>query len=270
MKWLVVKFMPDLRRREPRNVGIVLFPGDRALGGSAILRLRGLTDGRLDLRRASVGSQSAVYEGWVNYWRDLAATEAPLERWLEPMPASSFYLEQGGEVISEVPRNSNMEELADDLYELLVEPIPSPYRLPHEERDFVGQVDDILRRSGLLYDQHFRTDFSTPLQGLREQKFHYAWVNGHTTVGQRLNTWKTDSIDATALRLALLPAGYSSVVIVPDLPTRMERALPLERVSHIAAVDDVSPSDLWEMFTATEARAQESSPATRLAALSNR
>lgn len=272
MKWLVVKFMPDLRRREPRNVGVILFAEEEgsALLPTVVLRLRGVSpEGKLDLRRARLGRQhGAVYAGWIAYWTSLATSGAPLSEWRHRSNTDAFYLEAGGELLSPMPDGSTADDLADELYELLVESPEEPADRDDGESDFKAQVESLLRRSGLLNDEHFRRRFKVDLAGLREQEFHYAWVNGHTTVGHRLNSWRSDSVDATALRLALLPAGYSSVVIVPEYPDDAERAMPIQRMSHVAAVDHLSANDLREMFLSSTADRPED-PRARFEALAS-
>jgi hypothetical protein len=254
MKWLVAKYIPDLRRREPRNIGVVLFPSERhgVNDLKPIMRFRGLSrEGKLDLRRAKVvGNQSAVYEGWIDYWSSLVDSDAPASLWEARSNTDAFYLERGGELLSSLPDGATPEDLADELYEILVEAAPEPrIAALRPDEGFKAVVNELLQRSGLWNDLHFNLGYRVDLSGLREQEFHYAWVNGHTTIGHRLTSWRSDTVDATALRLALLPKGFSSVVIVPEYPSDSERALPLERVSHVAAVDDLSPSDLREMFT---------------------
>lgn len=271
MRWMVAKFMPDLRRREPRNVGVVLFPGgDEAavIEASPILRFRGFADGKVDLRRARVGKEGAVYEGWLQYWMSLVEQRAPLSAWELRRNTDAFYLERGGELLTPLPDGATAEDLADELYELLVEPAaPAQRTVDSVEGGFRDQVDSLLKRSGLWDDLHFARRYRVELTGLREHEFHYAWVNGHTTIGQRLSNWKPDAVDATALRLALLPAGYSSVVIVPEYPEEAERVLPIERVSHLAAVDDLTPSDLREMFLAADSGVAAGRPIDRFVAL---
>ncbi len=124
MRWLVAKFMPDLRRREPRNVGVVLFPGSgegQLIDNLPILRFRGYADGKVDLRRAKVGKEGAVYEGWLQYWASLVEQRAPHSAWELRRNTDAFYLERGGELLTPLPVGTTAEDLADELYELLVE-----------------------------------------------------------------------------------------------------------------------------------------------------
>ena len=271
MRWLVAKFMPDLRRREPRNVGVVLFPGSgegQLIDNLPILRFRGYADGKVDLRRAKVGKEGAVYEGWLQYWASLVEQRAPHSAWELRRNTDAFYLERGGELLTPLPVGTTAEDLADELYELLVETAsPAQRTTDSGEGGFRDQVDSLLKRSGLWDDMHFARRYRVELSGLREHEFHYAWVNGHTTIGHRLASWRPDAVDATALRLALLPTGYSSVVIVPEYPEEAERVLPIERVSHVAAVDDRTPTDLREMFIAADSGVAAGRPIDRFEAL---
>ena len=67
-EWLVAKYMPDLRRREPKNVGVLLRMGD-----SCFSRFLGeQSGGQIDGRHVH-GLVNSVqnYKAWVGYWKRL-------------------------------------------------------------------------------------------------------------------------------------------------------------------------------------------------------
>jgi hypothetical protein len=262
MNWLVAKFMPDLRRRETRNVGVVVLPSDDS---KPALRFMGRgPSGDFDGRKAKVGTESAVLQGWIEYWFELAERRAPLAEWIRRSQIDAFFLEPGGQLLSELPTATTAADLAEELFTLVVEPPRAPNRRSNEA-EFVSAVENLLSESGLTGDQHFRTKHPVDLGEYRHFSFDYAWVNGHTTVGQRMASWKPDSVDATALRLALLPAGHASVLFVSDIPST-ETAGAIEKLAYLAQVDQVSPADVREMFVNSKPTLASSPPA-RFAAL---
>jgi len=58
-RWLVAKYMPDLRRREPDNVGVILL-----MDGRAHLRFLGQRDGRVDGRSVRWAGSVKNYKAW--------------------------------------------------------------------------------------------------------------------------------------------------------------------------------------------------------------
>lgn len=89
--YLIAKYVDDIRRNEPVNVGVVVF-GD----GHVAARFEGEDDqGRLDKRRIRkrVSGRDA-YVAWVQHWRRLVANRD--EESLVQASSSDFYLEPGG------------------------------------------------------------------------------------------------------------------------------------------------------------------------------
>ena len=66
MQWFVVKYVPDLIRREPKNIGVILL-----VEGSSTSRSRRQQDGEIDGRTVPQFGNHLVYKAWVRQWRML-------------------------------------------------------------------------------------------------------------------------------------------------------------------------------------------------------
>ena len=93
IEWYVAKYMSDLRRREPRNVGVIL-----SVDGRLSARFQGeRDDGELDGRRARMVGSLDNYRDWVHYWRTFRlAADLPLVR----RATDNYYLERGGQQLA--------------------------------------------------------------------------------------------------------------------------------------------------------------------------
>src|SRR4051812_26221898 len=117
-RWLVAKYMPDLRRREPDNVGVILL-----MEGRAYLRFPGQRDGRVDGRAVRWAGSVKNYKAWVDYWT-YTAEHTPLEALSPKLTAhagdANYIVEVGGERI--FGDHTTPEEMLDYLYTTLIEP----------------------------------------------------------------------------------------------------------------------------------------------------
>jgi hypothetical protein len=189
ISYLIAKYVDDLSRNEPRNVGIIVYDGTTALA-----RFDGEGDrpGKIDLRRVrSRVTGTQAYRAWVQYWR--AALERPAEvdgslegassgdrrvmEYLLERPSSDFYLERGGTILLDAePRE--LELTLEDLFARLVrEPdAPTPKSLSDKSRTALlaagAPLDD---------EQRFQEQVRVPLvtHGVTiEEEVSYAVMNG--------------------------------------------------------------------------------------------
>ncbi len=121
LQWLVAKYMSDLRRREPVNVGVILLTGGRPLYRFSGQRDDGTIDGRSISWARSIDS----YKDWVDYWAHHLDVEGPpdMAELMSTEPDANFYLERGGERVFG-SENTDPSEMLEDLYELLVDRAP--------------------------------------------------------------------------------------------------------------------------------------------------
>ncbi|MGI9016889.1 MAG: hypothetical protein ACR2HR_07275 [Euzebya sp.] len=113
--WLVAKYMSDLRRREPRNVGVLLFTEEGVLNRFVGARADGTIDGR---RTGLSGPHLDNFKAWVAFWRHAGtSTDDPRTLLATPTGDGNYLLEFGGEQLSGTVDPS---ALLDELFEMLV------------------------------------------------------------------------------------------------------------------------------------------------------
>lgn len=186
--YLVAKYVDDLSRNEPINVGIVVYDGTEAL-----VRFDGeREDGRLD-RRQIINriSGSKAYRAWVDYWRAVLADPAAADPNLRDVPPGDvkaiehlmsrpgrdFYLERGGTILMDADAKT-LAETRDDLFARLVRKPDAP--TPQSLRD---KSKEALAAAGAKLDDEERFKEQVPvrlaLDGMSvQQEVSYAVMNG--------------------------------------------------------------------------------------------
>ncbi len=182
--YFIAKYVDDLTRNEPDNVGILVSDGERI-----VARFDGENDaGAIDLRKVRHRiTGSHAYRAWVHYWREaivspasVGVKECPpvalLEQLVE-LESRDFYLEHGGTIVLDADERS-LEETARELYERLVrEPDPpSPLSLQEKSRQALAAAG-----APLEDDSRFRKQFIVDLDvdGVKvEHEVSYAVMNG--------------------------------------------------------------------------------------------
>src|SRR4051794_28602366 len=93
-RWLIAKYMSDVRRREPTNVGIVLIT-DR---GERLARFKAEDEstGEIDGRKFRSGAVEN-YKAWVAHWKRALEKKADPRRLVTRDPTQNYFLEFGGE-----------------------------------------------------------------------------------------------------------------------------------------------------------------------------
>ena len=190
-KYLLVKYIPDVHRFEPRNIGVILWS---PLGVEARFVAEHPTrPGEVDGRSIpNFVTSASAYKQWVRYWRDAisAAAIQPL-RGGELVSASSpvfiealqqtsrgnFAVVDAGSILDAV----NEEELptvANQLFAQLVESTVS-----EEPRDlgFEELCDQLLERTQLTKHRNFHNRYPVKytVRGIEEEYvFSHALANG--------------------------------------------------------------------------------------------
>lgn len=190
VRWLVAKYVQDLRRDEPRNVGLILQAGNEVHA-----RFRGEGEGgRVDdrtLRSLSLGSLDN-YKAWIEHWRselEHLHDEPGLSALVANHPDSNYRLVFGGELVAgEV---NDVGSFFESLYESLVVPRDSPAE--DESSDLVAAAGDLLASVGVEAAE----DFVIEARGdrhLDRLRFHYAYFNGSSSLFRRVSL-TSDSAD---------------------------------------------------------------------------
>lgn len=151
--YVIAKYVDDIRRNEPINVGVIAFGA-----GHVAARFEGEDEhGRLDRRRIRkrVTGRDA-YVAWVQHWRRLLDAG---EESLLAACSQDFYLERGGTVLLDLDERA-LADTVGDLYARLVKPEDPPAPMSLKEKSL-----RTLRLAGadLEDGNHFKTDIMVRL-----------------------------------------------------------------------------------------------------------
>lgn len=189
--WYVVKYMPDLYRREPRNIGVVLLHDDHGYG-----RFLGQdpASGELDTRRvAQTIPATKTYAAWVDFFTHhlTVGTWTKARESLARRSLDNFLVEEGGtwELDYDDPRL-----LLDELYGSLVDDLAASTgdRDSAGSPSIMGLIRRVFQEAGIAKRVVSSPIFHVPVQGLREpiekmMKFDYKFANGHVTLMERMS-----------------------------------------------------------------------------------
>jgi hypothetical protein len=182
--YFIAKYVDDLTRNEPDNVGILASDGERI-----VARFDGENDAQhIDLRRVRHRiTGSHAYRAWVHYWREAVSNpegaglkaESPTDllQKLAEDASRDFYLEEGGTILLDTDERS-LEETARELYERIVrEPDPpAPLGLQEKSRRALAAAG-----APMEDESRFRKQFmvNLNLDGVSvEHEVSYAVMNG--------------------------------------------------------------------------------------------
>ncbi|MGA3065510.1 MAG: hypothetical protein ABSF29_01550 [Tepidisphaeraceae bacterium] len=91
--YLIAQYVPDLMKREPRNVGVFVQIGNEVQGKF----LGEIEPGRLDKRKINTFPYPTVYEQWVDYWRGTMSDPEAFQTFVRA-GKDFFPVIEGGEV----------------------------------------------------------------------------------------------------------------------------------------------------------------------------
>jgi hypothetical protein len=190
-KYLLAKYIPDLPRFEPRNIGVIVWCEGAV--EARLLAEYASRPGEVDGRSIPpFVTSSNAYRQWVRYWRNAIsgpAFKAPgsLEpvfvtspEFLEALVQTSrgnFVISETGELLDRVTEDE-LPGVADQLFATLVET-----NAPDEPRDldFDEKCDQLLTQSGLAQHRHFHSRYSVNCRVNdvdEEYVFSHAIANG--------------------------------------------------------------------------------------------
>ncbi len=244
-KYFLAKYIPDMHRFEPRNIGVVIWS---PLGIEARFLAENLgRPGDVDGRSIPdwVTSHNA-YRQWVRYWRDALSENSILPlRGGELIPASSpafmdalretaqgnFMLLESGAVMDQVGEE-DLPAVANQLFAQLV--LEAASAEEPKDRSFEARCDELLMKTQLKAHPHFKDRYPVKYTrgGVEEEYvFSHALANGTIErLFQRFSIPKTKgriqkSRDAMAWTLESLINGKvvtsdQAVLIVDETPER--------------------------------------------------
>ena len=188
--FLIVKYVPDIRRMEPVNVGVILW-----VNGAVLARFYGEDPENLDRIRApnSIRARNhSVYRGWVRFWRDeIKKPELPIPGGKKVAMSSPDYLDAlrysanrnyllvpGGFLMDRVESQSEHDAL-DELFRILVAD-----ELAEDSKESALLREGwkrVITKAGLKESPHFQPEKHIPgsIRGVqREYRFSAVIGNG--------------------------------------------------------------------------------------------
>lgn len=206
-RYLLVKFIPDLARNEPRNVGVVVWSRQ---GTAARFVGERSTPGEVDGRYVpgAVGQVLAGYKQWVQYWQmeinkpvigpylrhSHETTDRGSSLFLQTLKGSAkgnFMLEDGGVLLDELSDDVAPRDLADYLFRNLVADPSIDEPKTEKDADLQKMADNAFQKAGMSCDPHFRNDYTLDCQiakGVQTRlHFSHAYENGSLTLMQKVS-----------------------------------------------------------------------------------
>ncbi len=240
VEWLLAKYMPDLRRREPRNVGVVVFADARA-----VMRFRGMRpDGSVDGRAAPVAAVE-VYKGWIEYWQYLAGVTTDPDEWCRHRSFENYWMERGGELLA-----GDIDEpgvLLEHLYRELVEDVADV------EWRLADRVEAILQQAELTYDVSFRRPYRVIAEDTGETySYPYGYENGHRVIAERIAQIGPRNARSRLWEFFHLPADIRKIVFTEHASDDKSVEL-LAREADVLEVAEISPAQVRELFLSPSA-----------------
>jgi hypothetical protein len=190
-KYLLAKYIPDLHRFEPRNIGVFVWSplGIEARFLAEFPNRLGDVDGR---SIPGFVTSASAYRQWIRYWRDaiagtsiqplggghmVSSSSAAFIEALQQTSRGNFVVVDAGSVLDDISEEE-MPAVADQLFAQLVE-----VNTAEDPRDigFDELCDSLMVRSQLKHHPnfHYRYPVKCNVHGVEEEfLFSYAIANG--------------------------------------------------------------------------------------------
>jgi hypothetical protein len=183
-RYLVAKYISDLQRMEPRNIGVIAWVPGKA--SARFLAEKPGAPGEIDGRSVPpFVTSTAAYKQWVDFWRnELTGKAVPRRRsqgWFEDLKGTSsgnFCLVDGGFILDGIDED-HLLQLTNDLFYRLVDPGPSD-----EPRDpaLDKVADGLIKKLRLTENSAFHSRFQIPCEVapkvVERFEFSHAYKNG--------------------------------------------------------------------------------------------
>jgi hypothetical protein len=210
--YLVAKYIPDLSRMEPRNIGIVLWAAQKSY-----CRFLPASEA------ANIVRDMSVYTRWIDFWTLLVregTVNLPRERSvsvaspeyltaLKRTQKENYALDDGGEVMSPIKPGKG-QEVADFLFQQLV--ASTPAKDGGHEESLATAAGALLEKAGVTERSDFYRshEIECDYNGIAEPlRFHYYLGNGAPeAVLHRAKITSSVSVNSTAWMFDRLSAAY--------------------------------------------------------------
>ncbi len=184
-RYLVAKYVSDLQRMEPKNIGIIVWTKTAVSARFVAEKIN--SPGEIDGRSIPPFVTSmAAYRQWVDFWRNELDSKPlragrTLEKWSDSLKQTgrgNFWLADGGVILQDF-QSEEIQHVTNDLFHKLVEP-PSADEMRDAALDQVA--DDIIRRLQLTRNKNFHDRYQVNClvaDNVTESfEFSHAYSNG--------------------------------------------------------------------------------------------
>jgi hypothetical protein len=225
-QFLIAKYAPDLRRMEPRNIGVIVW----SQNGVAARFLGETSGGDLVVpRQAGVRSANA-YRQWIEFWRGKltrgfirkksgAKVGIDQPEFLEELRKKSkrqYMLVDGGYFAKQLA-STDIGDAADELFSELVaqDAVAAELKAEHTEaaRTLRRNSKKAMKESGLSKRRDFWSDFNwlCPVGDTKQHfVFDYALHRQKPSlVATQLALWKLNDVHGAAFRFQAMQSAYN-------------------------------------------------------------
>lgn len=234
-RFLLAKYVPDMKRMEPRNIGVFLWAKGR-------VRSR-------FLERPEFVNEPDAYKRWTSHWEAETSGDAIAPLRGKPVPMSdpacmdalltsqkgNYILVDAGELLEEL-RVRDVDTAVDFLFNQLVAPSPSSEVAAAERQDsFANACRDVLDKAGIRDLEGFtrKYELHCPVYGVNKHlRFSYGvGNNGHPdALYQKVSIDSDVSVHDAAFKLR--------AVIEHAIVDSRERCAVMIQASQIALSDN--------------------------------
>ncbi len=223
-RFLLAKFVPDLRRMEPRNIGVVVWSEE-----AVVCRFAGESEDGVR-PPANLHVSPNAYRQWVDYWRlwimrdkikgddgvEVKRSEARFLDVLKQKSREQFMLIDGGLLMKNVGSN-DLPELLNELFEELVGTGKPPTKLDaHAEsaQRLHNAAKKAMKEAALdrRPDFHSSFDWFCPVGKTKtKQHFHFDWaLHGRRPkmLMSRLLLWNQSDVESLAFKFEKMRDAY--------------------------------------------------------------
>jgi len=209
-RYLLAKFIPDLSRMEPRNIGVIVWSKNGT--AARFLAEKPATreiDGRSIPGFITNVTNQQSYKQWVGFWRSelKGSVIEPVyggpsvsvqdSRFIDVLKESGrghFILEEGGFLLDELPLGADAGELADYLFSSLIDET-----VTEDTKDPTLQqlTDQVLAKSTMRSTRGFSSDYLVECnlgKATDTLKFNHAFQNGHLSLFQKVSLPRRSSV----------------------------------------------------------------------------
>jgi hypothetical protein len=250
--WFVVKYIPDLYRREPRNVGVVLLTEEQR----GLVRFIGQDPDSGEVNpnwAADVVPETRTYRQWVNYF-SYHATGGSWGKALESLSRrqfDNFYVEEGGAYERDFDDpNSVLEEL----FRSLVSDTPLPAQDSAPAKQLRTLVKQVFKAAHIENRVETQPSYELEVQGRRSRalttvRFDYRYVDEATTLMERVPLSlrrpqeNSETVDALLYRIEqVLKTGEAENFIafyhLPEQATEEQQQILQPHIRHLETYAD--------------------------------